>query len=234
MAQILGKKFPALILCAALLLMLCGCGRENSTSPEAKENPFPGLPLDSESVASLEAAYGKSIHELEEEWDFLMEDLVEELTGSGIWSLDRKIEAEGKDFWQSLLVNKEDMLTGFWFRLYCDSAEEAAEIAEVLYRAAVEEYGEPHDKNLSGRLLTRENAFDEMRKYDGCWGIMWPVGEISYLDMLVRMNDVDVGTNQDRQFFSIELTYRVLPEEWHRFVPGYEARFPMGPIVRGE
>lgn len=225
MAQILGKKFLALALCAALLLMLCGCGRKN---------PFPDLPLDSESVASLEAAYGKSIHELEEEWDFSMEDLVEEKIGLGRWSLDRKIEVEGKDFWQSLLVNKEDMLTGFWFCRYCDSAEETAEIAEALYRAAVEEYGEPNGKNLAGRLLNRENAFDEMRKRDGCWGIMWPVGEISYLEMLVRMNDVDLSVNEDRQFFSIELTYRVLPEEWHRFMPGYEARIPMGPIVRGE
>ena len=34
--------------------------------------------------------------------------------------------------------------------------------------------------------------------------------------------------------FSIELTYRVLPEEWYRFEPGYEPRIPMGPIVRGE
>ena len=234
MAQILGKKFPALILCAALLLMLCGCGRENSTSPEAKENPFPGLPLDSESVASLEAAYGKGIHELEEEWDFLMEDLVEELTGSGIWSLDRKIEAGGKDFWQSLLVDKEDMLTGFWFRLYCDSAEEAAEIAEVLYRAAVEEYGEAKPGDLTSSSFLDGSVFDKIRNAGDsywskwcAWNIAWPVGEISYLQMQVRVNE-------DRQFFSIELTYRVLPEEWHRFEPGYEARFPMGPVVRGE
>ena len=86
-----------------------------------------------------------------------------------------------KDFWQSLLVDQfdqKDMLTGFWFGRYCDSAEEAAEVAEVLYRAAVEEYGEPNGKNISGLLLNRENAFDEIREYGGSWNIMWPVGEL--------------------------------------------------------
>lgn len=160
--------FPA---CAALLVTVCGCGKRAASL----------VPLDSESVASLEAMYGKSIRELGEEWDFSMEDLLEERIGLGRWSLDRKIEAGGKDFWQSLLVDQfdqKDMLTGFWFGRYCDSAEEAAEVAEVLYRAAVEEYGEPNGKNISGLLLNRENAFDEIREYGGSWNIMWPVGKL--------------------------------------------------------
>ena len=44
MAQTLKRKFPALILCAALLLGLCGC---------QKQKAAPAFPFDSKGVAYL-------------------------------------------------------------------------------------------------------------------------------------------------------------------------------------
>lgn len=220
MKHIWSRRSLAFFLCAALLVTICGC---------RKKNPFSDLPLDNESVISLETMWGKSFSELEEEWDFSLEDLVEEVTGSGRWSLERKMKVGGKDFWQSLLVAKNNMLSGFVFRCYCDSAEEVAEIAEMLYLAAVEEYGKAkHGHLTSPNFLDNEGVFDEIKKSrEGGWDIAWAVGEFSYLSM-------QVGIRGDEKSFIIELKYSVLPEEWHRFDPEYKSSVSLGPTLRSD
>ena len=182
MAQTLKRKFPVLILCTALLLSLCGCQKGKTSLT---------FPFDSKDVAYLETLYGKSLGDMAEEWDFSIEDLVEKPEGSGAWSLDRTVTIEGKEFTQTLMMSP-DLFCGLEYRYDCDSAEEAAKLAETIYSDILEEY---------------------------------EAGEISWLRM-----DVDIWVKEDKGLFSIRLTYRVVPEEWHRFEPGYQAPFPLFPV----
>ena len=217
MVQILKRKFPALILCAVFLLTaLCGCQQKKSLSE---------FPFDDKGVAYLETLYGKSLEDMAKEWDFSIEDLVE--TPVGAWSMDKKIPIEGKEFTQTLMMSP-DLFCGFEYRYDCGSAEEVAGLAEAIYADIVEEYGAPAYEPLSGpNLLANEGVFDEMKTAQrGSWYEAWGrIGEISWLRM-----DVDIWAKEDKGLYSIRLTYRVVPEEWHRFEPGYEAPFALFPI----
>lgn len=224
MKQIWSKRFPALILCAVLLFTLCGCQKTNPLS----EN----FPLDNKSIGSLEAMYGKTLEEAGKEWDFSLDELTEIPAGSGAWSLDRTITIEGKEFTPTLMMSP-DMFCGFAYSYQGESAEETAELAEAIYAKLLEEYGTPAYKASSGpNLLGREGVFDEMRSASAgelhSWYEVWGViGKISWFRM-----DVDIWEAQE--LFSIRLTYRVLPEEWHRFEPGYTAPYSLSPSFHSE
>lgn len=218
MAQTLKRKFPVLILCTALLLSLCGCQKGKTSLT---------FPFDSNDATYLETLYGKSLGDMAEEWDFSIEDLVEKPEGSGAWSLDRTVTIEGKEFTQTLMMSP-DLFCGLEYRYDCDSAEEAAKLAETIYSDILEEYEAPAYEPLSSpNLLANEGVFDEMKTAQrGNWYEAWGrIGEISWLRM-----DVDIWVKEDKGLFSIRLTYRVVPEEWHRFEPGYQAPFPLFPV----
>lgn len=217
MCQFLNKKLPALILCIALLLGLCGCQKQKTALT---------FPLDSEAVDYLETLYGKTLGEMAKEWDFSVESLVEKPVGSGAWWMDQTTAIEGEEFTQTLMIDLESgMFCGLEYRCYFDSAEEAGEMAETLYAQALEEYGEPAYEAESGsNLLANKGIFDQIKGGRSSGHEVWGrLGEISWFEM-----NVDILADSD--FFCIRLTYRVVPEEWHRFVPGYQAPFALFPV----
>lgn len=204
MVQILRKRFPALILCIAFLAALCGCQEQSGGQDQ---NLFPGFPLSSESILSMEAMYGKSLEEAGKEWGFSKEDLTERLKAT--WYLKQPAVIRGKEFTQSLMT---DLSTDGFYSLeyicHCDSAEETADLAEALYADLVEAYGEPkHYEESSVVDLYREGAFDEIRnpKDDvrkfryGSWE---SIGESSEFAM-------EVNAWPAEEIFSIHLRYRV-------------------------
>lgn len=218
MFQIRNRKFPALILCVALLAALCGC---------QKQEPLDELPLNSESVARMESLYGLGLGSLIEELEIPEQDIVEIPTGGGVWYLNEPIVMAEKNFTKSFYVG--DKFYGIGYRCDCENAEETAEVAEALYLAAVEEYGKAKHGHLTGPgFLDNEGVFDVIRQsWNGGWNIAWVVGEFSYVQMNVRVWE-------DERVFTVELNYRVLPEEWYHFEPGFKASYALGPTLRSD
>lgn len=206
MRQLLCKRFPALILCAALLLGLCGC---------QSKNLFPSFPLDSESIASMEAMYGKTLEEAGKEWGFSEKEAGERL--KGLWYLKKPAVIRGQKFTQALMTDlSAEGFYGLEYVCHCDSAKETADLAETLYADLVEAYGPPDPDDGPRRLrLSAEGAFDEMRSSEDTkqqiryeqWG---QVGDFSQAA-------IQVNTWEEEGYFCIQLTYRVRRDEQHRF-----------------
>ncbi len=218
MVQTLKRKFPVLILCTALLLGLCGC---------QKQKAAPAFPFDSKGVAYLETLYGKTLEEMAEEWDFSVENLVERPVGSGAWSMDKTVVIEGKEFTQTLMIDTgSGKFCGFEYSYYCDSAEELSELTEAIHTKCLKEYGTPaYDPSSDPSSLSTEGAFEKIKtaRRGGGQEVWGRIGEISWFRMNIQLW---VG----EELFCLRLTYRVVPEEWHRFVPGVEAPFALFPV----
>lgn len=222
MYQTWKKKLSALLLCGALLFTLCGCQRQKAA---------PAFPFDSKGIAYLETLYGKTLKEMAEEWDFSLESLVERPVGSGAWSMDKKVAIEGKDFTQTLMIDPDSgMFCGFEYSYYCDSGEELAQLTEAIHTKCLEEYGTPaYDPSSDPSSLSTEGVFEKMKtaKQGGGQEVWGRIGEISWF----RMN-IELWASEG--IFCLRLAYRVVPEEWHRFVPGFEAPFALFPVEEEE
>ena len=208
MIQTLRKRFPVLILCAVLLAALCGCQEQ---SEYQDQNLFPDFPLSSESIASMEAMYGKTLEEVGEEWGFSEEELTERL--KGIWYLKKPAVIREKQFTQSLRTHlSSDTFYSLEYICHCASAEETADLAEALYADLVEAYGEPiHDEESGVNYLYREGAFDAIRnpeddKFHARYGQWENIGEFSQFTM-------NINTWQAQEIYTILLTYRVYRDE---------------------
>lgn len=223
MKQILNRRLLAFLLCAALLVTICGC--------QKKTKQLDSPPLDKESVAYLESLFGITPQELLEELGLSEKDVTEKLPGL-VW-INQPIVVEGKEFTKVLAFSSGEpelaKFNSFQYRRDCENAEETAEVAEAVYLAAVEEYGKAKHGHLTGpSFLDNEGVFDEIRKAKGGgWNIAWVVGEFSYLLM-------EVMVDEDEEWFTVELKYSVLPEEWHRFDPEYKSSVSLGPTLRSD
>lgn len=191
----MSKKFSFLILCVVLLAALCGC--------QKKENLFPDFPFDSETLASLESMYGKSLEEVREEWHLSEKDMTERV--AGVWYLKNPAVMKGKEFTQSLLTNiPSDTLYGFECMCYCDSAKEAAELAEAFYLDGIKAYGTP--SGYFPLSLSLEGAFDEIRnpkdtKYNFKYERWYDISELSQFDL-------DIYVWEAEKYYAVRLTHR--------------------------
>lgn len=239
MNRICGKHLPFL-LCIALLLTLCGC----------QKKPLDHPPLDEEGAAYLESLYGMAPEEAAVELGLSEEDYDELILGQ-LFRIHKPITIAGKKFTKELAVSYNDSelakLTGIRYRCMCESAEEVGELAEAVYLALVEQYGEIKGHvYVANECLCGEGVFDEIRKgseglrkyQSNTWVEAWCVGEFSY----VRMT---VGVWDEEEEFSVALGYYPLPEEIRRIDPDFGNRAPFrspvggtrliyGPSLRGE
>lgn len=233
MNRICGRHLPFL-LCIALLLTLCGC----------QKKPLDHPPFDEEGAAYLESLYGMAPEEVLAELGLSEEDH-DELTLSGLVRVHKPITVGGKKFTKEFGFSYNDSelakFTGIRYRCICEGAEEVGEVAEAVYLALVEQYGEIKGHVFGNECLCGEGVFDEVRKgseglrkyQNNTWTEAWCVGELSYVKMIVS-----VWNEPER--FVIELEYWPLPEEIHRIDPDFEFRLPFGgrlvygPYLRGE
>ena len=196
MKHIRSRRLPVLFLCAALLATVCGCGKQAASA----------VPLDSESLISLEAMYGKSLEEVREEWDIPESGLTERLVG--LWYLKKPAVIGEKEFTQAFLLKElfPGNFSGIRFIYHCQSAKELGDLAEALYADFEKAYGPPDNSDFSLDLqLSAEGAFDALRKCgDTEYGVKygkWNVGEST----LAYINIVTWGAEE---YFLIELEYR--------------------------
>jgi len=195
--QIRNRTLPALILCIALLAALCGC---------QKKGPLDQFPFDDESLSYLESLYGIDAEEAMEELGFSEKDITGKVLS--IWFLDQSTVIKGKEFTKSVQMDfNTERLRGVGFTCYCDSAEETADLAEALYRDAVEEY-----KGRSDNFLSNEGIFDEMREAtnDSWYEYFETANGLTRVEMRVYILD---------GYFSVQLYYYVGAENWHQFQP---------------
>lgn len=230
------RRFSALVLCTTLLLTLCGCQKTAQFETENLDH----LLLDDETLAYIESLYGLEQEEamkklgLSEEdaavTEYPKQNLVD-IVWTGPVYINEPTAVPEKEFTKEL--GSHSRTAPFYSIVYncdCDNAEETADIAEALYRAAEERYGmgPNHGHFTTMDYLCSEGVFDEIREsgdhetrkdIGGGWSEAWVVGEYSYLTLSVWVTGKYGNWAGRNGRCSIELKYAILPEEGTHFDP---------------
>ena len=241
MAQIRKRKLSTLVLCIVFLLTLCGCQETEQFETEDLDR----LLLDDGTLAYMESLYGLTREAAIEKLGLSDENAtiteyrpgLVDTSWTGLMRINKPTAVQEKEFTKTMgLDHKTALFRAITYTCDCDNAEEMADIAEALYRAAEERYsmGPKHGHFTSLDYLCGEGVCEEIRasgddkirkNADRGWSEAWVVGDCSYLTLTVWVAGEDGES-------SVELMYTILPEEWSRFDPEYKIPFYLRPLLK--